>query len=81
MRTVCPRFVDGNARRTSLCVDELGTARAKFCSVMRHDEEEDPKKPEPIAVTKKRTNGVEAAETNPWLVRKDSDRDRHRHVV
>jgi hypothetical protein len=47
---------------------------------MRHDEE-DPKKPQPIAVAKKRSNGVEATEATPGLIRKDHDRDRHRHVV
>jgi hypothetical protein len=72
---------DGDARPRSLCADELGIARAKFRTVMRHDNEEDPKKPEPIAVTKKGTNALEAAEGSPWLIRKGDDRDRHRHVV
>jgi hypothetical protein len=81
MRTLCTVPVDGDARWSSLCAREPGTRRAKFCSAMRHDDEDDPKKPQPIAVTKKGTNGVEAAEANSWLVRKDSDRDRHRHVV
>ncbi|HSS01284.1 MAG TPA: hypothetical protein VLM79_29700 [Kofleriaceae bacterium] len=48
---------------------------------MRHDDEDDPKKPQPISVPRKGTNGAEAAEGSPWLVRKDGDRDRHRHVV
>jgi hypothetical protein len=47
---------------------------------MRHDEE-DPKRPLPIAVPKKGTNAPEAAEGCPWLIRKDDHRDRHRHVV
>ena len=43
---------------------------------------QDPKKPQPVRVPKKGTNGPEAAEAFPWrAVRKDSDRDRHRHVV
>ena len=48
---------------------------------MRHDDEEDPKKPQPVGVTKKGTNALESAEGSPWLSRKDGDRDRHRHVV
>jgi len=47
---------------------------------MRHDEE-DPKKPEPIAVPKKGNNALESTEGSPWLNRKDDDVDRHRHVV
>jgi hypothetical protein len=34
-----------------------------------------------VKVPKKGTNAVEAAEGLPWLLRKDDDRDRHRHVV
>jgi hypothetical protein len=48
---------------------------------MRHEDEEDPKKPQPIAVAKKGINAPEADEATPWLVRKDHDRDRHRHLV
>jgi hypothetical protein len=49
---------------------------------MRDYDEEDPKKPQPVRVQKKRTNTPEAAEATPWrLLRKDHDRDRHRHVV
>jgi hypothetical protein len=48
---------------------------------MRRDDEDDPKKPRPVKVPKKGTNAVEAAEGLPWLLRKDDDRDRHRHVV
>jgi hypothetical protein len=48
---------------------------------MRYEDEDDPKKPRPVQVPKKGTNGVEAAEGAPWLLRKDGDRDRHRHVV
>jgi hypothetical protein len=47
---------------------------------MRHEDEADPKRPRPVRVTKKGTNSVEADEGSPWLVRKDVDRDRHRHV-
>jgi hypothetical protein len=64
-----------------LCADEPGTAHAKFFRVMRHDDEDDPKKPQPVAVTKKGTNALEAAEGSRWLNRKDDDVDRHRHVV
>ena len=48
---------------------------------MRYEDEDDPKKPRPVRVPKKGTNTVEAAEGAPWLIRKDDDRDRHRHVV
>jgi hypothetical protein len=42
----------------------------------------DPKKPQPVRVPKKGTNAAEAAETAPWRpLRKDGDRDLHRHVV
>jgi hypothetical protein len=45
------------------------------------DYEEDPKKPLPVQVPKKGSNGFEAAEAAPWrTTRKDIDRDRHRHV-
>jgi hypothetical protein len=48
---------------------------------MRDEHEGDPKKPRPLASPKKGTNTVEAAEGAPWLIRKDDDRERHRHVV
>ena len=48
---------------------------------MRHDDEDDPKKPQPIAVTKKGTNALERAEGDLCPIRKDDDRDRHCHVV
>jgi hypothetical protein len=64
-----------------LCADELGIARAKFVCVMRHDDEEDRKKPEPIAIKKKGTNAVEGAEGRPWPNRKNDEADGHRHVV
>ena len=48
---------------------------------MRHDDEDDRKKPRPVRAPRKGTNAVEAAEGAPWLLRKDDDRDRHRHVV
>jgi len=81
MRTVCTLPVDGDGRPSSLCADEPGTRHAKFCSVMRNDDEDDPKKPQPVAVTKKTTNAHEGAEREPWPIRKDNDRDRHCHVV
>jgi len=46
---------------------------------MRDYDEEDPKKPRPVWTLKKRSNPSEAAEAVP--VRKDDERDRHRHVV
>ena len=58
-----------------------GHRACKILPVMRHDDEEDPKKPQPIAVTKKRTNALESAEGGSRPLRKDDDRDRHRHVV
>ena len=49
---------------------------------MRDYDEEDPKKPQPVRVPLKGTNAYEAAESAPWRpIRKDLDRDRHRHVV
>jgi hypothetical protein len=49
---------------------------------MRDYDEDDPKKPQPVRVPKKGTNEAEAAESAPWLrLRKDDERDRHRHVV
>lgn len=46
---------------------------------MRDYYEEDPKKPHPVWSTKKRGNPGEASEAVP--IRKDNDRDQHRHVV
>jgi len=49
---------------------------------MRDYEEDDPKKPQPVRDSKKATNHAEAAEAGRWrLIRKDDDRDHHRHVV
>jgi len=47
---------------------------------MRDYDEEDPKKPQPIGVAKKRTNPLEGMEMAPWRPLKDEDRDRHRHI-
>jgi hypothetical protein len=46
---------------------------------MRDHDEEDPKKPQPVRVAKKRSNPSEASDAVPC--RKDDQRDRHRHVV
>lgn len=46
---------------------------------MRDYDEEDPKRPHPVWIPTKRSNQTEAAEAVP--VRKDDERDRHRHVV
>lgn len=44
-------------------------------------DDEDPKSPRPVTFAKKRTNSMEAREALPWSqLRKDDDRDRHRHV-
>ena len=40
------------------------------------NEDDDPKKPRPIVIAKKRSGHVELGET-----RKDNDRDHHRHVL
>jgi hypothetical protein len=72
----------GQARRvTASClVFFSGTVSALAITAMRHDEQ-DPKKPRPLYVSKKGTNLLEAAEGTPWReVRTDSDRDHHRHV-
>ena len=47
---------------------------------MRDYDEEDPKKPQPVGVAKKRTNPLEGMEMAPWRPLKDEDRDRHRHI-
>jgi hypothetical protein len=46
---------------------------------MRDYDEQDPKKPHPLWIEKKRTNPGEALEAVP--IRKGDDRDHHRHVV
>jgi hypothetical protein len=46
---------------------------------MRDYHEEDPKRPHPVWITKKQSSPAEASEAVP--IRKDNDRDRHRHVV
>jgi hypothetical protein len=74
-------LADENARTSRLCAEQPGIAPAKTCEVMRRDDEEDRKNPEPLAVTKKGTNAPEAAEGRPWLNRRDDRADRHRHVV
>ena len=58
----------------------FGTCNA-IARAMRRDEEEDPKRPRPVRVQKKGTNPAEGAEAQPWYhLRKDNERDRHRHV-
>lgn len=48
---------------------------------MREYDEQDPKNPRPITTQKKRTNPMEASEALPWShIRKDDERDRHRHI-
>lgn len=51
--------------------------------LVRDYEEEDPGKPKPVS-NKKRFKGTtdrEAAEADPWAhLRKDGERDHHRHV-
>jgi hypothetical protein len=46
---------------------------------MRDYDEEDPKKPQPVWLVKKRSNPSEASDAVP--IRTDPDSDRHRHVV
>jgi hypothetical protein len=42
---------------------------------------EDPKRPRPVKQVKKAMTSLEASEALPWShVRKDDQRDRHRHV-
>lgn len=49
---------------------------------MREYEDQDPKKPQPVRLSKKGSNRFEAAEAAPWrITRTDPDADRHRHVV
>ncbi len=47
---------------------------------MRDFDEADPKSPRPVGSQKKGTNVLEAAEQAPGRLRKDVERDRHRHV-
>ncbi len=49
---------------------------------VRVRDEETPKKPKPVRDDRyRRTTNVEAGETEPWLpLRKDSERDHHRHI-
>jgi hypothetical protein len=48
---------------------------------MRDYDEEDPKKLQPVRTPKKGSNSFEATEADPWrTIRKDIDRDRHRHL-
>ena len=46
---------------------------------MRDHDEEDPKAPHPVWILKKRSHPAETREAIP--IRKDDDRDHHRHVV
>ena len=57
----------------------VGTGPARSQTAMRDYDEDDPKRPHPVWITTKRSNPTEAAEAVP--VRKDDERDRHRHVV
>ena len=43
------------------------------------DHEQDPKAPHPVSIVKKRSNPAEATEAIP--IRKDDERDHHRHMV
>jgi hypothetical protein len=56
-----------------------GTGSAPSHVAMRDHDEEDPKTPHPVWILKKRSNPSEAAEAIP--IRKDDERDHHRHVV
>lgn len=49
---------------------------------MREYDEEDPKTPRQTTTQKeKKTNPLEASEAQPWShIRKDDERDRHRHI-
>jgi hypothetical protein len=58
----------------------MGTRSAPGQDAMRDYDEGDPKKPHPVWVLKKKcSTPSEAVEAVP--VRKDDERDRHRHVV
>ena len=46
---------------------------------MREEFDDDPKKPHPVRISKKGLGSAEAREARPPL-RKDADRDHHRHV-
>jgi hypothetical protein len=50
-------------------------------AMRRDDNEGDRKRPRPVRHPKKRTGAGETAEAVPWThLRKDNERDRHRHV-
>ncbi|HEX3478398.1 MAG TPA: hypothetical protein VHT91_25430 [Kofleriaceae bacterium] len=46
---------------------------------MRDPDEDEPKTPHPVWIVKKRSNPAEASEAIP--IRKDDEREHHRHVV
>jgi hypothetical protein len=65
----------------TLCLVGFGTGPAQLPSVMRDYDEQDPKKPQPLRIPKKGSNGFEATEAEPWRATcGDIDRDRHRHL-
>jgi hypothetical protein len=47
-----------------------------------NEDEQDPGKPRPVQnERRRRTTSIESADIDPWSrVRKDNDRDHHRHV-
>lgn len=59
--------------------DARGTQNAPATRVMRSDPDDEGKKPAPVKIRKKGTNTAEGDEANVPL-RKDAERDRHRHV-
>lgn len=65
-------------RRNATSTWGIGSASTHF-AMYEHDED-DPKRPRPVRNHKKRSNAAESAESRGPL-RKDDDRDRHRHVV
>jgi len=53
----------------------------QLAAMMREPDEDDPKQPHPVRARKKELNAPEAIEARPWVhLRKDQDRDHHRHV-
>ncbi len=48
---------------------------------MRDQDEDDPKKPQPVRIPKKDSNLAEAEEPSPWQpIGQDVNRDHRRHV-
>jgi hypothetical protein len=64
------------------CAQRQGEARTMqgTSSAMRYEDEQDPKKPQPVSARCKGDNPLESQEYRPRKVGPDDRRDHHRHV-